>query len=254
MTFSDPASSAPGLRVERHDSVGSTNSVAFDKARAGDPGNIWIVAGEQTAGRGRRGRDWTSPRGNLFASYLLVDPEPRERIAELPLLAAVALAEAIDKCANTHHMAKLKWPNDLLVDGAKLSGILLEAETLADGRMALVLGLGVNCVSHPPESLYPCTDLASLGFVVTAERLHEQLCRCMEEWLSRWRQPAGFEAVREAWLRRAAHRGKIITVRNGDREITGLFRDLDGRGHLVLSLENGQRETIFAGDVFLQGS
>ncbi|WP_417689521.1 biotin--[acetyl-CoA-carboxylase] ligase [Roseibium sp.] len=241
------------MRVERHTSVGSTNSLAFERARAGDPGHIWIVADEQTAGRGRRGRDWSSPVGNLFASYMMLAPDPRERIGELPLVAAVALAEAIDKCAGTYQLAKLKWPNDLLVDGAKLSGILLEAETMPDSRTAVVLGLGVNCVSHPRESLYPCTDLAALGFSVSAEGLFSVLARELDNWLGIWRRSDGFNTVRKAWLARAAHLGQKITVRNGQQELTGTFQDLDPRGHLVLSLENGRRETIFAGDVFLKG-
>ncbi|WP_417668986.1 biotin--[acetyl-CoA-carboxylase] ligase [Roseibium sp.] len=242
------------MRVERHASVGSTNSLAFDRARSGDPGHLWIIAGEQTAGRGRRGREWASPTGNLFASYLMVSPEPRERMGELPLVTAVALAEAIDNCAGTYHMSKLKWPNDLLVDGAKLSGILLEAETMANGRTALVLGVGVNCVTHPEQSLYPCTDLASLGYRVSAQQLFDVFARGLHSWIETWRRTTGFEGVRKAWLSRAAHLGQTITVRNGSKDLTGVFDDLDSRGHLVLSLENGHRETIFAGDVFLQGS
>jgi BirA family transcriptional regulator, biotin operon repressor / biotin---[acetyl-CoA-carboxylase] ligase len=244
----------PGLRIERHDRVGSTNSLAFERAREGDPGGLWIVAGEQTAGRGRRGRDWASSAGNLFASHLLVNPGPRDRLGELPLLAAVALAEAIDKCAGTHQMVGLKWPNDLLVDGAKLSGILLEAETTSSGNLAIVLGFGVNCVMHPELSLYPSVDLAALGYRISAEQLLSALADSLDRWLTGWRRADGFDAVRKAWLARAVHVGKIIKVRNGDREMTGTFIDLDNRGHLILGLENGQRETIFAGDVFLEGS
>ncbi|MCW1404500.1 biotin--[acetyl-CoA-carboxylase] ligase [Novosphingobium sp. MW5] len=168
-----PAPGAPDFRIEEHESVSSTNNLCFERARSGHAGGLWIRAQMQTEGRGRRGRDWQSPRGNLFASLLLIDPQPADRIGELPPVAAVALSEAVDKSAGTLQLVSLKWPNDLLVDGAKLSGILLEAETLGDGRQAVVIGFGVNCVSHPPLSLYEATDLRSLGFQVTAERLFD---------------------------------------------------------------------------------
>lgn len=246
-----PAPRAPDFRIEEHESVGSTNSLCFERARSGDPGQLWIRAGEQTSGRGRRGRDWSSPKGNLFASLLLVDPQPAERIGELPLLAAVALAEAVDKAAGTLQLVSLKWPNDLLIDGAKLSGILLEAEALADGRQAVVLGFGVNCVTHPPLTAYKATDLRSQGFQVGAEHLLEILAAVMAEKLSEWRRADGFARIRALWLSRSAHLGSKITVRSGQEEITGIFADLDARGHLVLEQENGRERTIYAGDVFL---
>lgn len=248
-----PAPGAPDFRFEAHESVGSTNNLCFERARDGNPGNLWIRSDIQTEGRGRRGRDWASPVGNLFASLLLVNPEPAARIGELPLAAAVALAEAVDKAAGTLQLVKLKWPNDLLVEGAKLSGILLEAETLNDGRQAVVLGFGVNCVSHPPLSLYQATDLRSLGFQVSAERLFEALTSTMADQLVQWQQPGGFETIRRAWLKRAAHLGNRITVKLGQEEITGIFADLDARGHLVLRQDDGRQRTIFAGDVFLPG-
>lgn len=248
-----PAPGAPDFRFEAHESVGSTNSLCFERARDGNPGNLWIRSDIQTEGRGRRGRDWASPVGNLFASLLLVNPEPAARIGELPLAAAVALAEAVDKAAGTLQLVKLKWPNDLLVEGAKLSGILLEAETLSDGRQAVVLGFGVNCVSHPTLSLYQATDLRSLGFQVSAERLFEALTSTMADQLVQWQQPGGFETIRRAWLKRAAHLGNRITVKLGQEEITGVFADLDARGHLVLRQDDGRQRTIFAGDVFLPG-
>lgn len=249
-----PAPGAPDFRIEEHGSVGSTNTLCFERANNGDAGRLWIRAGEQTEGRGRRGRDWSSPGGNLFASLLLVDPEPAGRIGELPLVAAVALAEAVDKAAGTLQLVQLKWPNDLLVDGAKLSGILLEAETLSGGRRAVVIGFGVNCVSHPELSLYQATDLRSLGFQVDAERLFECLSATLAEKLAFWAQPDGFETIRRGWLKRAAHLGKRITVRTAQEELNGIFADLDARGHLVLKQDDGGLRTLYAGDVFLPGA
>jgi BirA family biotin operon repressor/biotin-[acetyl-CoA-carboxylase] ligase len=172
----------------------------------------------------------------------------------LPLVAAVSLAQAVDKAAGTLQLVSLKWPNDLLVESAKLSGILLEAETFADGRQAVVVGFGVNCVSHPPLTLYQATDLRSLGYQVSAEHLFECLAACMADQLAGWRQPGGFESVRRAWLDRAAHLGKPVTVKTGREEITGIFADLDARGHLVLKQDDGRLRTLYAGDVFLSGA
>jgi BirA family biotin operon repressor/biotin-[acetyl-CoA-carboxylase] ligase len=248
-----PAPGAPDFRVEEHLTIGSTNTACFDRARAGDPGRLWVRADEQTEGRGRRGRDWSSPGGNLFASLLLVSPEPANRIGELPLVAAVALAEAVDKALGTLQLVQLKWPNDLLVDGAKLSGILLEAEALSDGRQAVVVGFGVNCVSHPELSLYQATDLRSLGFQVSAERLFEFLAASLAETLTVWAQPGGFDVIRRGWLKRAAHLGNRITVRTAQEELSGIFADLDARGHLVLKQDDGRLRTLYAGDVFLPG-
>lgn len=248
-----PAPGAPDFRIEEHESVGSTNTLCFARARDGDPGRLWIRAGEQTQGRGRRGRDWSSPVGNLFASLLLIDPEPAGRIGELPLVAAVALAEAVDKAASTLQLVQLKWPNDLLIDGAKLSGILLEAEALAGGRQAVVVGFGVNCVSHPQLSLYQATDLRSLGFQVGAERLFECLAATLADKLAVWAQAGGFETIRRDWLKRAAHLGQRITIRTAQEELSGIFADLDARGHLVLKLDDGRQRTLYAGDVFLPG-
>lgn len=247
---SGPVQAAPGLRIEKHASVGSTNTLCFERAREGDPGDLWIVSEEQTAGRGRRGRPWTSNRGNMFASLLLIDPQPADRVAELPLVAAVALAEAIDKVTGSYHLGGLKWPNDVLVEGAKISGILLEAEMLPDGRRAIVLGIGVNCVSHPELSLYASTDLAALGYQVQPEGLFEALSQSIARWREIWAQERGFEQVRDAWVDRSVHQGKMITVRNGEREIEGRFLGLDGSGHLVLGTGNGKQETVYAGDVF----
>ncbi|GGB60503.1 biotin--[acetyl-CoA-carboxylase] ligase [Roseibium aquae] len=249
-----PAFDAPGLRVERHDTVTSTNTLAFERARGGDPGGLWIVGQEQTQGRGRRGRHWFSGRGNLYASLLLIDPEPAQRIAELPLLAAVALSEAIDAACGTHKLARLKWPNDLLVDGAKVSGILLEAENLGDERQAVVLGFGVNVAVHPADGLYPCTGLSALGYRSDPDSVFQHLAGALSLWLGIWAKPDGFAHVRTAWLSRAAHLGQQITVQNGSREVTGVFRDLDDQGHLVLQPADGGLMTIYAGDVFLPGS
>ncbi|MFD1694147.1 biotin--[acetyl-CoA-carboxylase] ligase [Roseibium aestuarii] len=261
-TLTGPASQVPGLRIERHDSVLSTMVPAFERAREGVADDLWIIAREQTGGRGRRGRLWTSPPGNLYTSHLMVDPQPRARIGELPLVAAVALAEAVERVCGFDGsgpgrdggFVRLKWPNDLLIGGAKVSGILLEAEPRIDGRHCVVLGIGVNCQSHPEAGLYATTDLRAEGFDISPDRLFEALIERFSVWRGIWQEEGGFSAVRTAWLARAAHLGMEIGVRNGSREIRGIFRDLDATGHLILECADGEREIIFAGDVFLGGS
>lgn len=248
LTFG-PVPQAPGFRFERHASLGSTNSTAMAAARAGQAGNLWVLADVQTEGRGRRGRNWASPVGNLFSSVLLIDPGPRERIGELPLVAAVALAEAVDKAVGAFGLARLKWPNDLLIGGAKLSGILLEAEPLADGRLAVVCGFGVNCASHPDPENYAATDLAALGYRVNPEDMFRCLAQCLAERLESWRED-GFGPARKAWLSRALRLGEEIIVRLPAEELVGHFRDIDPRGQLVLAMADGTTRVISAGDVF----
>ncbi|KAB2862444.1 MAG: biotin--[acetyl-CoA-carboxylase] ligase, partial [Bauldia sp.] len=159
-----PTAASQGYRLEAHDSVGSTNALALDHARAGDPGNLWVTARRQLEGRGRRGRPWISEEGNLYASLLLVDPAPVSFLGTLPLVAAVAVYRALRPLfAATPQALAIKWPNDILVDGRKINGILLESERLPGGRMAVVVGCGVNCRHHPDNPAYPATDLSDCG-------------------------------------------------------------------------------------------
>lgn len=245
-----PVPSAPGFRYKAFDSVGSTNALAMDAARDGDGGMLWFVGREQTAGRARRGRDWTSERGNLYASLLLVEAMPEERLGNLPMVAAVALADAVDAACGTLGLVKLKWPNDLLIDGCKISGILLEALPLSGGRGAVVCGFGVNCAHHPDLGLYPAGDLAMFGYRVAPEHLFAHLAKFAAIRLEQWRRGGGFAEIREDWLARASGIGERITVRYPDREITGIFLGIEGDGRLRLRLDSGLIEHISAGDVF----
>ncbi len=247
---SGPVPEAPGFRFEYYDSLPSTNTTALMRAREGEAGGLWIRAGEQTQGRGRRGRVWSSNRGNMFASVLLRDPAPAERLGELPLVCAVALAEAVEKTVGAYGLVGLKWPNDLLVNEAKLSGILLEADTSVGTGTAIVCGFGVNCVSHPQPEGYQATDLAELGYRVQAEDLFFNLAKTLSNALENWRQEDGFAAVRRAWMRRAVRLGQLVKVRNGGEDLQGRFCEIDDSGRLVLELDGGARRLVSAGDVF----
>lgn len=242
-------------RWHAYESLPSTNEACFAAGRRNDAGSLWITADQQTAGKGRRGRGWHSPPGNLYASLLLLNAarEPAS-IGDLPLLAAVALAEAIETVTGTHALTALKWPNDCLIEGAKISGILLESELLDGGTSIVVLGFGVNCVSHPDTALYTTTDLAALGYRVDSRILFRSLVEKLDYWLALWDRGNNFAAVRSAWLSRATGIGNPITVRLPGRELKGLFLDLDQNGHLVLDEGGGETRLISAGDVFLSNS
>ncbi len=241
---------ARGYRVESLESVGSTNDVAMQRARAGEQGGLWIVAREQTGGRGRLGRVWTSPPGNLHASLLLIDPAPAARAAQLGFVTGVALVNALEAVCGPGAGIALKWPNDALLGGSKLSGVLLEATTTPEGRFACVIGIGVNCVAHPDGLPYPATNLLAHGFSIAREALFEALADAMAAKIDVWASGAGFTAVRSAWLERAAGLGAPIEVVAGERRLSGVFQTIDRDGRLVLATLSGDM-AVDAGDVLL---
>jgi BirA family biotin operon repressor/biotin-[acetyl-CoA-carboxylase] ligase len=245
------SSAASGARLLSLDAVSSTNAEAFARARAGERGPLWITARRQTAGRGRRGRAWVSEPGNLYASLLLTDPAPPQRAAELSLVAALAVHDALVECAAMlGPQLKLKWPNDVLCDGAKLAGILVEGESLPGRPLVVVIGIGVNCARHPANAAYPATSLAAAGVLVTPETLAQALIRTMAARLSEWERGENFAAIRAAWLRRAAGLGAPARVRLPERELEGVAETLDETGRLVLRLADGRLERIAAGEMF----
>jgi BirA family biotin operon repressor/biotin-[acetyl-CoA-carboxylase] ligase len=223
---------------------------ALEAARAGDPGNLWVTAARQSAGKGRRGREWVSETGNLYASLLLIDPAPVPKVGTLPLVAALGAHRALRPffMANPQALA-IKWPNDLLVDGCKICGILLESGILASGRMAVVIGCGVNCRTHPENALYPATDLAACGIEAGPEDIFPLLAAEMSRVLAEWNGGAGFADLREDWLLAADGKGGRVTVKWQDDEATGLFEDIDHDGYLLLNV-GGERRRISAGDLF----
>ncbi len=242
------ASLPPGYRCETFDSLGSTNDEALSRARAGDPGRLWIVAREQAVGRGRQGRVWSSPRGNLYASLLLVDPCPAAVSPQLGFVAGVSLHKAASAVTAAPDIA-LKWPNDLLVGGAKASGILVEGASLAGRALAVVIGIGVNVRHAPPDTPYPATTLASRRPDLEPETVFSALAAAMAETLDQWRAGDGFSDVRRAWLARSGGLGGPVTVRRPGGDVAGIFKDLDPDGRLLLDVD-GRTVPIEAGDVF----
>ncbi len=215
-------------------------------ARAGSAEGYWLRAAVQDGGRGRSGRHWMSPPGNLYVSTLirLADGDPEA--ASLSFVAAVALEEAVSVHLGPGR-AVLKWPNDLLVDGAKLAGILLERE-----GNAIVAGFGVN-LAHYPEGLdRPVTSLQKVaGHAPDPAQFAEDLAVAFRHWLSRWRSE-GLVPIRQRWQERAHPVGTALSVHgHGGQRVDGVFAGLDDTGALVLRGADGVHHLIHAGDVFL---
>ncbi|MGE0846219.1 MAG: biotin--[acetyl-CoA-carboxylase] ligase [Flavobacteriaceae bacterium] len=240
---------AQGYRTERFASIDSTNAEALRRAAAGDPGRLWIVAGLQTSGRGRRGRQWSSPPGNLHSSLLLRPAVPASRLHELGFVAGVALTEAVRAAADAGAAeAVLKWPNDLLVDGAKVAGILIETEADRLSPQPVAVGIGVNCMHAPPDTPYRATTLEALGGAADPVRLFAELHRAMRHWLGVWEE-GGFAPVRARWSALSMPEGAGISVSLGETRVEGRYGGIDDNGALRLVTDAGTR-TIQAGDVY----
>lgn len=233
-----------------HAELGSTNDAALAAARAGDAGNLWIVAKSQTQGRGRQGRQWSSPPGNLYTSLLLFDPSASARAPELGFVVGVALAHALRRLAANDSRLRIKWPNDILLDGAKLAGILLESVRLGNGRLACVIGIGVNCLWSPRDLPYRTAALSDiLAMPVMPDDVLFALSAELIEWLDVWAAGAGFAQIRAAWLSLAAGLGGPVKVAMPNRQIEGTFRTIDEGGRLLVDTATGP-VLVEAGDVF----
>jgi len=246
------ATDLAGVRHVNYETLGSTNAEALARARAGERGPLWITANSQSAGRGRRGNSWVSAPGNLYATLLLNEPSPPQFAPQLSFVAGLALHDAVAECApQLGPMLKVKWPNDLLLGGAKLAGILIEGES--DPVLAVAIGLGVNCASHPDDTAYPATDVAAGGALVTPAQLLSVLSAAMVRRIDQWQRGQGFAGTRADWLKRAAGLGHDIRVRLPERELSGIFQGLDDAGHLLLAGANSLT-TVTAGEVYGLGA
>jgi BirA family transcriptional regulator, biotin operon repressor / biotin---[acetyl-CoA-carboxylase] ligase len=239
------------FRHEALDAVGSTNTECLERARKGALSGLWITAVRQKGGRGRRGRAWFSEPGNLYASLLMIDPAPMDRLGSLPLAVAVAVQDAVSRIMPLDAPeVVVKWPNDILVDRRKVCGILIEGETLPDGRHALVIGCGINVAVAPDAGLYPVATLREFGASASPDELFAYLFQSMAETLSLWNRGRGIAAVMERWKQVAGGIGENITVNLPDRSISGRFAGIDDTGLLKLETDDGGTRLIAAGDVF----
>jgi BirA family biotin operon repressor/biotin-[acetyl-CoA-carboxylase] ligase len=260
MTFSlGPRASSVGYRLAAFDHIGSTNAEALARARDGERGPMWFVTSEQTAGRGRRHRPWIAPRGNLASSILeVIDVSPAVA-ATLGFAAGLALEASLQKAsveaslrsAGSDDMRfSLKWPNDVLAGRQKLAGILLEAEAVADNRLAVVVGIGTNVVAAPEGTPTPATSLAALGVDIGAEQLFAMLSDAWAEFRGIWDNGRGFAEIRRLWLERAAGLGEPVAVQAGGSAVEGTFDTIDDVGCLIVRTADGKRIPISAGDVY----
>ena len=236
-----------GYRKIRHQELDSTNSEARRLAEAGEPGPVWISAERQSAGRGRRGRVWHSDAGNLAVTLLLRSDAAPGAVGQLSFVASLATAEMAAHFAPQAIIA-VKWPNDVLADGKKLAGILLEAGSASQG-IWLAIGIGVNLASFPPDTEFPATALAQLGIAVpSSEQALCVLAARFAHWYDAWMKN-GFDSIRAAWLARAGGLGAAITARLPQETLQGVFEGIDASGALLLN-EQGRVRAIAAGEVF----
>ena len=247
----------PAYRLVELDSVGSTMEEARKRAAEGAEDGTLIWAKEQTKGRGRQGRTWASPRGNLYLSLVLRPDCAPATAAQLSFLAAVALGEAVGAVAPPMVEVTFKWPNDVLFNSRKGAGILLESKSAPGGGIDyVILGMGVNVQSHPEDAAaaYPATSLRFEGCPpqLTEVQLLEAFGRSFLSRANTWLEE-GFEPIRKAWLAHAANLGKDIEVRLPKETLTGNFEALDEQGVLLLRLADGSLKRIAAGDVYPLG-
>ena len=238
---------SPDYRILEFESLDSTNSEAVRRSGS-DLGNLWIRSSCQTSGRGRHGRAWTSPVGNLYCSLLLKDVAPTHLLSTLPLVSCVALHRSLSSIPDIDVASlQIKWPNDILYRSKKLSGILLESG-VSDSVSWVVLGFGVNCASHPDD--ISATSLSSEGIDASPDLVFESLVREVFLALDEWDSGSCFGGFRDYWLVHCSGLGGRISVSTDSVSTSGIFESIDDSGRLVLLCDDGVRHYIMSGDVF----
>jgi BirA family biotin operon repressor/biotin-[acetyl-CoA-carboxylase] ligase len=245
----------PAYRLVALEEIDSTNAEAKRLAEAGAEDGTLVWARSQTGGYGRQGRAWASSPGNLFLSVIVRPDCGLAEAAQFSFVTAVALGDAIGSVASPQMAVNYKWPNDVLLNGRKVAGILLESKGDAEQRLEwLVIGVGANVSSFPPETRLPATSLHFEGCptTVSAVDLLEAFARHLLSWINVWLDE-GFAPVRAAWLRHAGGLQEEIEVRLPQETLKGVFVDLDAAGALELRQADGTTRRIAAGEVYLPG-
>jgi BirA family biotin operon repressor/biotin-[acetyl-CoA-carboxylase] ligase len=232
--------------VWHHDKIGSTNDEARRLAIEGAQHGTVVHADEQTSGRGRLSHTWFSPPGNLYLSILLRTSQPAARTAELSFVAALSVADAVEALLPRQTRAMLKWPNDVLVGGAKIAGILLEQVD-----EATIMGIGLNVLEAPSNTAYKTTTIVASGGIASVDGARDILLQRLGQHLAVW-QADGFAPIREQWLGRSYPVGAAIRANSGGHPVGGHFAGLDVDGALLLDTPQG-RLRIVAGEVVATG-
>ncbi|MGH6877665.1 MAG: biotin--[acetyl-CoA-carboxylase] ligase [Rhizomicrobium sp.] len=239
-----------GHELRHFAEIESTNEEARRLAATGVEGPVWLAADCQTKGRGRRGREWQSPPGNLSATLLFVPGRSTAECAQLSFVAALAVADLVGHYAPQAEV-KIKWPNDVLAEERKIAGILLESTGSDGARPAwLAVGFGINLASHPPDTEFPATSIAGLG--VSSPAPLDALARLAVNWsgwYASWVE-RGFQPIRDSWLARAARLGARIQTRLARGDAIGIFEGIDDSGALLLRETADRVRSISAGEVF----
>ena len=231
----------PGYRLIARDVVGSTNDEARNLVAAGIAQGTVIWAESQTAGRGRHGRDWVSPPGNLYCSIILHPKVEPSHLPGIAFVVALAVHDAVAPALPAEVPVQFKWPNDVLAAGRKVAGILVEAEKLPDEpRTALVIGVGVNVASAPRETDYPATSISALTRAPRVSRLLTSLVAALDRRVDLWTRN-GFAAVRKEWMDHAYGVGGQVTASGG---ISGTFTGVDENGAIVIATKDGERRLV----------
>ncbi|BFM15426.1 biotin--[acetyl-CoA-carboxylase] ligase [Maricurvus nonylphenolicus] len=241
-----------GFRLFAFDEIDSTNTEAKRRADEGCVNKSVFWATTQSKGRGRKTRSWISDEGNLFVSVLVKDMAPAEKLANLSVIAAIAIGETIADLAPADCDIKYKWPNDVLINGRKVVGILLESGIYKESHW-VVLGTGVNVSSNPPDSeiMYPAANLKRCGIDVEVADLLSHYLDKLDGYLAQW-QTQGVAELIKIWRARMAGLGQRIHVQlTEDERVSGIFKELSDEGILILQTDSGQEQEVFSGDVFL---
>jgi BirA family biotin operon repressor/biotin-[acetyl-CoA-carboxylase] ligase len=246
--MAEALATAEGVRVLWRGSIDSTNEEARRLAAEGERGPLWIAAAEQTAGRGRLGRGWVSPPGNLYATLLVTLSTSLGTAAQASLVAALAMADTVRSLAPAAPV-RLKWPNDVLIAGEKVSGILVETLGQSPQGVILAIGCGLNLAHAPQGQRRPATSVAAHGPLVSPDQALAALAGAMQRCLGAWRLGEGFDEVRCRWLEAAGGAGERIAVDIGGARTEGAFAGLDRDGALRLLLADGSERIVRAGDV-----
>ncbi len=268
MAVSDPVMpSGTGLSV--FDDIDSTNALALRAAREGRTGPHWFLAKSQSAGRGRQGREWHSDAGNLFASLLVSVSCKPEDIPQLSFVAALGVHDALAAMMEAElapvirgadhkngrndiggiKRLSLKWPNDILLGGKKLAGILLETSSTGAPVRQAVIGIGLNLAHCPEIKEKPATCLADCNISITPQKALSCLAASFDKRLWHWRQGRNFAGIRKDWLERAEGIGKTYSAISQNKNLSGVFENIDKDGALILRLASGEKRRITSGEV-----